>query len=87
MLLFHLTNVLPNKTRFSDERMTLLESWGNRVFCCAVIRSRSRSSWSPECRRRSTRCVSTGARQGGWRRSSRTAFSPSPRIPERFPAA
>ena len=28
MLLFHLTNVLPNKTRFSDERMTLLESWG-----------------------------------------------------------
>lgn len=29
MLLFHLTNVLPNKTRFSDERMTLLESWGD----------------------------------------------------------
>ena len=28
LLLFHLTNVLPNKTRFSDERMTLLESWG-----------------------------------------------------------
>ena len=28
MLLFHLTNVLPNKARFSDERMTLLESWG-----------------------------------------------------------